>query len=88
MSTPVRSYIYQFGLVTRIPDFVAGTDKLAHLLSLISAFLIRSLYFIKNTVNPEIFARVLFSRNFAYAKFGENKILAKWRNHSVVYSYR
>ena len=22
---------------------------------------------------------------FAYAKFGENKILAKWRNHSVVY---
>ena len=25
------------------------------------------------TVNPEIFARVLFSRNFAYAKFRENK---------------
>ena len=38
-----------------------------------------------DTVNPEIFARVLFSRNFAYAKFSENKILAKWRNHSVVY---
>ena len=37
------------------------------------------------TVNSEIFARVLFSRNFAYAKFRENKILAKWRNHSVVY---
>ena len=28
-----------------------------------------------------IFARVLFSRNFAYAKFRENKILAKWRHH-------
>ena len=37
------------------------------------------------TVNPEIFARILFSRNFAYAKFRENKILAKWRNHFVVY---
>ena len=29
------------------------------------------------TVNLEIFARVLLSRNFAYAKFRENKILAK-----------
>ena len=27
----------------------------------------------KNTVISEIFARVLFSRNFAYAKFRENK---------------
>ena len=36
------------------------------------------------TVNLEIFARVLFSRDFAYAKFRENKILAKWRNYSVV----
>ena len=26
----------------------------------------------------EIFVRVLFSRNFAYAKFRENEILAKW----------
>ena len=32
------------------------------------------------SVNSEIFARVLFSRNFAYAKFRENKILAKWWN--------
>ena len=39
------------------------------------------------TVNTEIFGRVLFSRNFAYAKFRENKILAKWRNHSVDYEY-
>ena len=39
----------------------------------------------ENTVNSDIFARVLFSRNFAYAKFRENKILAKCRNHSVVY---
>ena len=39
------------------------------------------------TVNPEFFARILFSRNFAYAKFRENKILAKLRNHSVVYRY-
>ena len=44
--------------------------------------------FMKSTVNSEIFSRVLFSRNFAYAKFHENKILAKWRNHSVVYCYR
>ena len=29
------------------------------------------------TVNSEIFARVLFSRNFAYAEFRENKTLAK-----------
>ena len=29
-----------------------------------------------STVNSEIFARVLFSRNFA---------VAKWRNHTVVY---
>ena len=30
------------------------------------------------TVNSKILARVLLSRNFAYAKFCENKILAKW----------
>ena len=29
------------------------------------------------------FARVLFSRNFAYAKFRENKILPNWPIHSV-----
>ena len=38
----------------------------------------------KVTVNSEIFARVLFSRNFAYAKFRENKTLAIWRDHSVI----
>ena len=37
------------------------------------------------TVNSEIFAMVLFSRNFAAAKFRENKSLAKWRNHCTVY---
>ena len=37
------------------------------------------------TVNSEIFARVLFSRNFAYAKFREIKTLAKKQTHSVVY---
>ena len=31
----------------------------------------------QSSVNSEIFARDLFSRNFAYAKFRENKILAK-----------
>ena len=36
-------------------------------------------------VNSEIFARVLFLRNFTYAKFRENKTLVKWLNHSVVY---
>ena len=30
------------------------------------------------TVNSEIFARTLFSQNFSYAKFGENKTLGKW----------
>ena len=41
----------------------------------------------QSTVNTEIFARILFSQNFAYAyaKFRENKILANWRNHSVLY---
>ena len=37
------------------------------------------------TVNSEIFARALFSRNFAYGRFRENKTLVKWQNHSVVY---
>ena len=32
------------------------------------------------TVNSEIFAR-----DFIVLKFRENKIVAKWRNHSVVY---
>ena len=31
------------------------------------------------TVNSKIFASALFSRNFAYAKFRENKTLAKWQ---------
>ena len=31
---------------------------------------------IANTVNLDIFARTLFLRNFAYAKFRENKTLA------------
>ena len=34
------------------------------------------------TVNSEIFREGFI---FAYAKFGEYKILVKWRNHSVVY---
>ena len=40
------------------------------------------------TVNLEIFARVLFSRNSAYAKIRENETLVKWRDHSVVDLYR
>ena len=36
---------------------------------------------VKNTVDSKIFTRVLFSE---YAMFRENKILTKWRNHSVV----
>ena len=32
--------------------------------------------------------RVLFSRNFAYAKFRENKNPKKWRDHSVFDCYR
>ena len=38
----------------------------------------------QNTVNSDIFASVFF----AYAKLRENKILAKWRNHSVIFRYR
>ena len=37
------------------------------------------IYFSKITVNPDIFARVLFSQNFASAKFCGNKTLAKWQ---------
>ena len=48
--------------------------------------MISSHFQIGSTVNSEIFARTLFSRNFAYAaKFRENKTLAKWQNYSVVY---
>ena len=36
-------------------------------------------YWSPHNVNSEIFARV------SYAKFRENKILAKWQNHTVVY---
>ena len=39
----------------------------------------------KNTVNLETFARVLLSRNFANAKFSENKNLGKCQNQSVVH---
>ena len=36
-----------------------------------------------NTVNSEFFARFLFLQNFAFARFCENKILAKWQNDFV-----
>ena len=39
------------------------------------------------TINTEISARVLISRNFADAEFRENKTLAKRRNHPVVYCH-
>ena len=39
----------------------------------------------QTVVNSEISTRTLFLRNFAYAKFRENKTLMKWQNHSVVY---
>ena len=51
-------------------------------LSFILTVLIWVHLFDKVTVTLEIFARVLFSRNFAYH---ENKILVKWRDHSAVY---
>ena len=48
----------------------------------------------KNTVNLEIFSRVLFSRNFVYAKFHENKTQAKSHccllilvNHALVVNF-
>ena len=40
------------------------------------------------SVNSEIFARALFSRNFALAKFRENKILTHWQSHYAVYWYK
>ena len=39
----------------------------------------------KYTVNLKNFTRILFTQNFAYAKFHENKILAKWQNHYAIY---
>ena len=39
----------------------------------------------RDTVNSEILARTFFSRNFAYAKFRENKTLVNRQTHSVVY---
>ena len=36
-------------------------------------------------VNSEFFAWVLFSQNFANAKFCEIKPFMKWQNYSVVY---
>ena len=39
------------------------------------------------TVNADFFSRVLFLRNFAYARFRENKTLSKWQNHAVDYYY-
>ena len=49
--------------------------NLIHGINRILSYLIFDPY----TVNSEIFARVLFSRNFAYAKFHEYKTLAKCR---------
>ena len=40
---------------------------------------------ISYTVNMKIFARTLFSRNFAYAKFRENKTLAKRNGKITLY---
>ena len=59
----------------KIPGFQRGSNDYLIILGVSKAF---------NTVNSEIFARVLFTRNFAYAKFRENKILAKCPNPSVV----
>ena len=53
--------------------------------SLHDFYLLLSVTSYNSTVNPEIFARVIFSGNFAFAEFRENKTLAIWRNHSVVY---
>ena len=39
---------------------------------------------IRYSVNPEIFARVLFLRNFAYAKFREIK---SSRNEEIILSF-
>ena len=39
------------------------------------------------TLNSEIFVRILFAQNFAYAKFRENKTLAIWQNHCRLLIY-
>ena len=77
-----------FGMKSKkCPSFLKVCPKLKTAANLlIQQIKVRRNSFI-TTVNPEIFARVLFSRNFAYAKLCENKILAKWRNHSVLYWY-
>ena len=48
-----------------------------HLDSTVSNLIDNSIGLQRSTVNLEIFVRVLFSRNFAYAKFREIKILTK-----------
>ena len=55
----------------------------------VSSGLLESFFLLTNdTVKFKIFLRVLFSHNFAYAKFRENRILVKWLNLSIAYWYR
>ena len=37
------------------------------------------------TANSELFVSILFSRNFANAKFFRNETLPKWRSHYAIY---
>ena len=50
------------------PSFTVAPDQVSELPRFIN--------YTVHTVNSKIFARTLFSRNFAYAKFCENKTLA------------
>ena len=57
--------------------FLIATAKIKYIHMHVSTFIWYTLenFDGKTTVNSEIFARVLFSQNFAYAKFRGNKTL-------------
>ena len=52
-------------------------SNMPHALDTTVVKLLTGICSVADTVNPEIFAMVLFSRNLANAKFRENKIFAK-----------
>ena len=55
-----------------------------HVITSVGFIEISTLCVISYTVNSEIFVRVLFSQNFTYAKFRENKIS---RNAKITLSF-
>ena len=88
--TMIRSAILVLVLYGALPGVLGGKFWTKRIIYLFIYLFIYEHYFNgglitrTNTVNSDIFASVFF----AYAKLRENKILAKWRNHSVIFRYR